>query len=41
MIHNRQGIDIPGRNLAVISVSFDAKELQENQTSYSQVNTPT
>ena len=31
MIHNRQGIDIPGRNLAVISVLLDAKELQENQ----------
>ena len=31
MIHNRQGIDIPGRNLAVISVLFDAKALQENQ----------
>ena len=31
MIHNRQGIDIPGRNLAVISVLLDAKTLQENQ----------
>ena len=31
MIHNRQGIDIPGRNLAVISVLLDAKALQENQ----------
>ena len=31
MIHNRQGINIPGRNLAVVSVSFDTKALQENQ----------
>ena len=31
MIHNRQGIDIPGRNLAVVSVLLDAKALQENQ----------
>ena len=31
MIHNRQGIDIPGRNLAVDSVLFDTKTLQENQ----------
>ena len=29
--HNRQGIDIPGKNLAVISVLLDAKALQENQ----------
>ena len=31
MIHNRQGIDIPGRNLAVVSVLLDAEALQENQ----------
>ena len=31
MIHNRQGIDIPGRNLAVDSVLLDTKTLQENQ----------
>ena len=31
MIHNRQGINIPGRNLAVISVLLDVKALQENQ----------
>ena len=31
MIHNRRGIDIPGRNLAVVSVLLDAKALQENQ----------
>ena len=31
MIHNRQGIDIPGRNLAFVSVLLDAKTLQENQ----------
>ena len=31
MIHNRQGINIPGRNLAVVSVSLDTKALQENQ----------
>ena len=31
MIHNRQGIYIPGRNLAVVSVLLDAKALQENQ----------
>ena len=31
MIHNRQGINIPGRNLAVISVLLDTKTLQENQ----------
>ena len=31
MIHNRQGINIPGRNLAVISVLLDTKALQENQ----------
>ena len=31
MIHNRQGIYIPGRNLAVVSVLLDAKVLQENQ----------
>ena len=31
MIHKRQGIDIPGRNLAVVSVLLDAKALQENQ----------
>ena len=31
VIHNRQGINIPGRNLAVVSVLLDTKELQENQ----------
>ena len=31
MIHNRQGIDIPGRNLAVVSVLLDTKALQEKQ----------
>ena len=31
MIHNRQGIDIPGRNLAVVSVLLDAEALRENQ----------
>ena len=31
MIHNKQGIEIPGRNLAVVSVSLDTKTLQENQ----------
>ena len=31
MIHNRQGINIPGRNLAVVSVLLDTKVLQENQ----------
>ena len=30
MIHNRQGINIPGRNLAVVSVLFNPKALQEN-----------
>ena len=47
MIHNRQGINIPGRNLAVVSVLLDTKALQENQvyevkpTSYLQMSTPT
>ena len=31
MIHNRQGINIPGRNLAVVSVLLDTKALQNNQ----------
>ena len=31
MIHNRQGIDIPGRNLAVVSVLLDTKALLESQ----------
>ena len=31
MIHQRQGINIPGRNLAVVSALFDTKALQENQ----------
>ena len=31
MIHNKQGINIPGRNLAVVSVLLDTKTLQENQ----------
>ena len=31
MIHNRQGINIPVRNLAVVSVLLDAKALQEDQ----------
>ena len=31
MIHNRQGINIPGRNLAVVSVLFNPKALQENR----------
>ena len=31
MIHNRQGINIPGRNLAVVSVLLDTKAHQENQ----------
>ena len=31
MIRNRQGINIPGRNLAVVSVLLDTKALQENQ----------
>ena len=30
MIHNRQGINIPGRNLAVVSVLLNTKTLQEN-----------
>ena len=47
MIHNRQGINIPGRNLAVVSVLLNTKALQENQvyevnqTSFLQMNTPT
>ena len=31
MIHNKQGINIPGRNLAVVSVLLDTKALQEHQ----------
>ena len=31
MIHNRQGINIPGRNPAVVSVLLYTKTLQENQ----------
>ena len=31
MIHNRQGINMPGRNLAVVSVSLNSEALQENQ----------
>ena len=31
MIHNRQGINIRGRNLAVVNVLLDTKALQENQ----------
>ena len=31
MIHNRQGINIPGRNLAVVSVLLNSEALQENQ----------
>ena len=31
MIHNRQGIHIPGKNLAMVSVMIDTKTLQENQ----------
>ena len=31
MIHNRQGINIPGRNLAEVSVLLNTKTLQENQ----------
>ena len=31
MIHNRQGINIPRGNLAVVSVLLDTKTLQENQ----------
>ena len=31
MIHNKQGIEILGRNLAVVSVFLDTKTLQENQ----------
>ena len=31
MIHNRQGINIPGRNLTVVSVLLDTKALQEDQ----------
>ena len=31
MIHNRQGINIPGRNLAVVSVLLDTKALHKNQ----------
>ena len=31
MIHNRQGIHIPGRNLAMVSVMIDTKTLQEIQ----------
>ena len=30
-IHNRQGINIPRRNLAVVSVLLNTKTLQENQ----------
>ena len=29
--HDSQGINIPGRNLAVVSVLLDTKALQENQ----------
>ena len=31
MIHNRQGINIPGRNLAVVCVLLNSEALQENQ----------
>ena len=31
MIHNRQGINIPGRNLAVVSVLLNSEALQENR----------
>ena len=31
MIYNRQGIYIPGRNLAMVGVTFDTKTLKENQ----------
>ena len=31
MIHNRQGINIPGRNLAVVSVLLNSEVLQENR----------
>ena len=31
MIHNRQGINIPGRNLAVVSVLLNSEALQESQ----------
>ena len=31
MIHNRQGIHIPGRNLAMVIAMIDTKTLQENQ----------
>ena len=31
MVHNRQGINIPGRSLALVSVLFNPKTLQENQ----------
>ena len=31
MIHNRQGINIPGRSLAMINASVDAQEFLEDQ----------
>ena len=31
MIHNRQGINIPGRNLAMVNASMDTGELLEGQ----------
>ena len=31
MIHNRQGMNIPGRNLAVVSVLLNSEALQENR----------
>ena len=40
MIHNRQGINIPGRNLAVVSVLLNTKTLQENQVYEVKPNLP-
>ena len=40
MIHNRQGINIPGRNLAVVSVLLDTKALQEDQVYEVKPNLP-
>ena len=31
MIHNKQGIEIPGRSLAMIKASIDTRKFQENQ----------
>ena len=41
MIHNRQGINIPRRNLAVVRHFKKIRCMRLNQTSYLQMNTPT